>query len=1422
MKKFSNFLKRTIFLVLPAVFAFTLSLGHLSNVAPSYADESSSVSSDYDIENDIYTIRKTGDHSIELLFNANPRVYKNFRKHHLTELKDALIEILKDIVHTKITDLSKDEVDPETEDVDGTGGDYESIPEATYTGGGAFSEALVHDVHEYVSLKTYADMLTNYCSIGEGGVTGDPVLTRITSAVVVAYAHFWVKGQILRNDWPESEKENVYHDFCVILAQRLHSAFGVEKQDVYSQVYGAGSVILDTSYAVTLTQVTGLLNIILGKSTTGSDSLGVRDLLDTVSYVVPGSDPEVYIQNVRDEILSLVSNADAGSLRTFFKETPLSVIQSIEREIDFSGSDLDKILEDVGIGTFIDIASDIGVYKTQQIIGALVDFRDYKSDFISKVTEMTTARDVWKAIENIHIDDVEVMKEKQFIWDGLVELFSHFPPMSELKNYADNQWRHEFHVVLDTAVDEVVLDVNLGFKGNCKYLRKAADIIDRHLKIRQDGDHFEVEIDMPNFLANMYRYLCEADFFDDDLKHELWDLAFSTVDEAYQHVHQKTIADLMANAEQIDYKVLAESIVSADEIKEFFGISRFVTQERVDKFIDLVFKAINKGSTFDMERVYELVDEFYEIPADLKDQIDRVYEKVAKLLKKIAKRNYDAEFIHDYLSSHTSEEFNEKVENKIDHFLENAKVQKYYNRFQRLLEKVYAKVPQKYRTKSLMDFYQGDSVWSGSGDAHFNIKKIVRKIPKIGPKLADFLSAFFDRFPDYFSLDLKFTGRDLYRISYHVGNEVKTGALPIDTEATFWANRNSITVDEHEYGIVAWGEKTGENSYAHLTDMPARDVDAYPVYFTTSANISKPYDGLEATLEVTPNIEIAKDYEYVWYKDGVKVDGATEASLTVKNHSDSGTYYCEVNGVKLDEIVVSIDQVEVEFPTQTETIVWDGNSHDYYTSFGATSEDNLLYHGGGAVSEIEPGEYEVNLELKDTDNYVWSSYPGPFTWAISKKTITVTSSDLVWSDVGPFTYNGEEQSVELNGTKLPQGVHAEYTGNTGTNAGNYHAVATIVADDPAHYEVIGVTEASLDWTINKAHITVPGTVGLVQDEFSYDGSEHTVEINEAELPAGITGVNYSGTQKATEMGEYTVSVTYSYDEANYILDDYQHDFSWTITPRIIDISNVTWDYTGAFTFDEKAHSVSVINLPTDVKVEYSGTVKATARGTYLANAKLYTIPSCKLNYKGEIVDTKLLQLEWQIVGGTPVPVRSEFYSVEQNESGTSLVWMSLSQGVKGNYSLHAEEVDPSQYDFNKIVKTGYVDVVTVYNIDLYNDDDGTKVHLNVDATGKVIDPNFTFTVRILVPETHKDHELVLTYANENGEVSRLDGTRQGDYMVFTTNHLSVYGLVETHVAGSNATPYIVMAIVGAAALQATGGWILIILAKRKRRNVKDN
>ena len=1402
MKKFSMFLKRTILVVLPALFVCSLSVGQLHDVKPVSAEEISQ--SDYDVENEIYTIRKTGDHSLELLFNANPRVYKNFRKSHLEELKNSLKEILKDIVHTKISELADVTIDPDTSAVDGQGG-QENTPEAAYTGPiSPDNPEMVYPTGEYRTLEVYRQMVLDYTYDEDAGQSN---LYQVTRQVVVGYAYYYVKDYIERAGLVNNEQNraDVFNDFCTMLAFTTYSPFGHTIPETYAQFHYAGEEIISDEFEISLNDITAML-LLVEEDDSGTQETGVLDLLATLGG-----------QDAKDDILSVVQNAPKGEIKAFFANCPTPVIQAVLREIDFTGSDLSDMMENIGVDTFIEIAGDIGVEKTRDIIQYVNDFD--KTEFINKVTELTGAREVWNAIKSITIDGILVMKDKQFRFDGIVDLLKTVAPLSKLRNLEDSKWRHNFHIVLDTSVEQVTLDVNFGFKGNCKWLRKAAAIIDDHIKVEKVDGTYVIKVDAPKFLANMYRYILEADFLDDDLKHELWDLAFSTVEEAYEHVHEKTIWDLEENAAQIDYHQLAESIISADEIKKFFGISRFVTQERVDQFIDLLFKAINKGAEIDIEKVYELVDRFYEIPEDMKDKINQIYEKAHNLLKKIADRNYNSQDLHDLLSEYTSEEFNERVNNKIDEYLENATVQTYYSRAQRLLEKIYNRVPERFRNKSLMDYYQGNSVWSGSGSVHFNITKIVRKIPKIGPKLADALSALFDHFPTDLSLDLTFTGQDLYRISYHLGDEVKTGALPIDTDATFWANATQV-YDGGLHDIVGWAEQRDPTTYDYLDDMPARDVDAYPIWFTTSADVIKTYDGDEATLEVTPNLEVNHDYSFIWMKDGVILDGEDSSSLTVKNHSDSGTYVCYVDGVKQADIVVSIDQIIVEAPTQTVDIVWDGEEHAYYTTFGETSEDNLPYHGTGDVAETLPGDYTVQLEFNDPDNYAWDSGTGVYNWTIQKKNIIVHQEDIIWDYTAPFVYDGEEKSVHLVESELPDGVHVTYTNEAKTNAGDYIARAYIELDNPETCTLQGIDYSDLSWEIEKAKIVIPANVGLIQDRFEYDGHEHTVQFDESNLPEAITGVHLSGQTSATEKGEYTVRVSYDFDRDNYYIDtSYQKEFTWKIVPHAIDVSNVGWDYVSPFTYDGSVHSVQVTDLPTAVKVEYSGTVKATDAGTYLAYATLTTTPDYLLYYNGEYVESVGLELEWKIVKGAPEPTQSEFYSVETNEAGTPLVWVSLSSGIKGDYTLHAEEVDASKYNFNSLVNTGSVEVVTLYDINLY-DANKQIVNVNVDASGNVIDKNFTFTVRILVPESYKDHELVLAYVNAQGEVSRLEGTRDGNYMVYTTNHLSIYGLVETHVAGSEPFPYAIVAAAAVLGVQATTCWLLIVLAKRKRRMIK--
>lgn len=1535
MKKFSMFLKRTLLVVLPALFAGVLSIGQLHHVSTAHADgEGSELTSNVDVESDLYRVRKTGEHSVEILFTPELKKYKNFRKSNLTELQNALTDILTDIVEVRVTELAHDEGTIDTGGVDGqvdvdpVSGDVIIDEEPEYTGQ-EFPDLndavlLINNAEDYITLGTFADLVYNYAINPE---SGEHELSQLHTSAILAYAHYYLRETLIRHAGnPEfnSDPKAIINDLCAMLAYRLFARYDMTPAAVYaffcSRIAGYNPVpytsampsideilgrigdqgILRPDFQITLTHITGLLLLIKDNASAAeaeaseTEKLGVRNLLITIGG-----------ENIKEEIVYVINNSSNAEKAQFLAQIPYRIINALQNAISYDINDLIFFMENTDIGTWMDAASQYDQLRKEsdpsavEVIKNIVNFTpgmnsDARNEIITIVTQKTKPIDVWHSIDAITIvhnqQEIQIMKNKLLDFHKILELFESLPKTSELRDAADdsNIWVQNFGVNIHTAVvGDIELEFDIGFmEGSKKNLRKIAEILDEHIHIERVVDEYTVDIDLPGMIVNMYRYFMETDILSNDLKREIWDLVFGTVEQGYEYLHGKTLAELFANKDQIDYQELAEDITCVDEIREFFGIERDIPQEKLDNFVEKVLKIIEKGTSFDLEKVYELVDKFYKLTDADKNQIQKIYDKAVKLFERIINKFHNIDDIRDYLSD------GEAIQEKIDHYLENSKVQKYYSKLQRLLEKVYARIPDEYRQKSIMSYYKGNGYWAGSADKSFNLKKWIKRIPKIGSKINSILSSFFDEesLPGMVKVNLNVSSFDeygdpfLYGINYHLSDGVKSGALPIGVDATFFANRTTA-LDENgvPHNIVGWYEGANDN---YLFEMPARDVDAYPLYFNEFINGENvldldedgyvtTYTGDAITLKVeVNNTNVSHGYSYVWYKDGDIYESGISydpfSQIEVSSHSDSGVYCCVVDGVKTHEMKVTINKVKVTFPTADLTITWDDNDHKFYETmykdpehpeqgvYDAESAASLLFYAENeGVSGKEPGKYTDTLLLKDEDNYEWEENitNSKYTWEIVKKHIILEESNVLWDYVSAFTFdldeNGEaiERQVQLIDSLLPKDVEGnplcsvEYKENNDytskqSAAGTYTAKVVIKPADDAHYDlvvnnkVVKSYSSELTWKINPKETAKPEGMALINDEFNYNNVTYTPELDleNHPLPEGIIGyhlVNALNEEEAVEQllpGDYKVKAIYDVDP-NYVIvgDDYDV-FNWKINYRLIDITNVQWNYSSAFEFDGVTHSVELINVPSGVKVQYSGDYSAVEPGSYIAHATLTTDPT----YNKFVITDKdgnqtiidgsyaVIDLEWSIIDTGKIPTQSEFYSAETNESGKSFVWISLSGGVRGNYTLHAEKVETSEIDFDQIVETGYVEPIVCYDINFYNNKNNV-VHFDTDSAGKKL----TYTVRILIPNAYRDSDLVLTYVDGEGNVSRVEAETQGDYMVFTTEHLSIYGLVITHVAGSNIIPYVVTSAVVLLATQATLTWILILLAKRRRHNVKD-
>ena len=267
------------------------------------------------------------------------------------------------------------------------------------------------------------------------------------------------------------------------------------------------------------------------------------------------------------------------------------------------------------------------------------------------------------------------------------------------------------------------------------------------------------------------------------------------------------------------------------------------------------------------------------------------------------------------------------------------------------------------------------------------------------------------------------------------------------------------------------------------------------------------------------------------------------------------------------------------------------------------------------AAAYDAGIYTARAVLKyDTDNLTVIS-PGECQWRILKKKIDI--SGVCWDYSDPFVYDGGEHSIYL--ANLPEGVDAEYSGNTHIEAGKYAASAVLVPKDANNYEVPEINGCT--WSISKAELKLPELVWTDSSDFVYDGSEKSVEIfNDL---GDAVNVEYTGNTGRTAGRYYAKAIFSPVDDVNFRAPDPQ-GHSWTIKKAEFDMSGAHWDHAEPFVYDGSAKTVKVAGLPEGVRAEYTN-ASATEAGAYTAAARFSVLDSD--NYEDDIPD---MMLDWRI------------------------------------------------------------------------------------------------------------------------------------------------------------------------------------------------
>lgn len=267
------------------------------------------------------------------------------------------------------------------------------------------------------------------------------------------------------------------------------------------------------------------------------------------------------------------------------------------------------------------------------------------------------------------------------------------------------------------------------------------------------------------------------------------------------------------------------------------------------------------------------------------------------------------------------------------------------------------------------------------------------------------------------------------------------------------------------YTFTGWNTAANGTGIAYAVGEKIPSNESITVYaqwtlnaptVSVTGNATKQYDGGNVTLiAATP----VSGVTYQWQKGGADIDGATDATYTVKNVADSGSYTVKITDTEGKTAVssataISITKKEVAVPT-VESKTYNGTV--LTADVTGTADYDVTENVGGKNA----GAYDVVLTLKDAENYKWADSEEaaktiPFTVAPKKVELTVDNSTLKGAGSVTFTVDGvcegdtakvvcDVDSIKVDGLKasLPNAT-MEYTFTTDMG-GNYEPASCVVS-----------------------------------------------------------------------------------------------------------------------------------------------------------------------------------------------------------------------------------------------------------------------------------------------------------------------------------------------------------------------------------------
>ena len=325
-----------------------------------------------------------------------------------------------------------------------------------------------------------------------------------------------------------------------------------------------------------------------------------------------------------------------------------------------------------------------------------------------------------------------------------------------------------------------------------------------------------------------------------------------------------------------------------------------------------------------------------------------------------------------------------------------------------------------------------------------------------------------------------------------------------------------------------------------------------------------------------------------------------------------------------EEVNENFNTIDINYGDYTDVTELINNKLTVVVNYSDQTSNNLIYDNvGGGFSivglpqNLNANEEGYNLTLS------YKNFSQDLILIIRKVDIDFSYVGWSYDDSDPFTYDGEEKTIEL--INIPDNVEVTYKNNTATNAGTYTATAILEYDD-INYNIINDDTLVLtqQWTINKAQIDMFGVNWDYNsyEPFTYDGNEREVKLTN--LPEGVE-VSYEN-NKAANAGTYTAIATLIYDTTNYELTNvsFEQTIDWTINKQVVERPIKV---SGRLFYNGQEQTGVIYDAEyEDVRFKVIGDTTATNAGQY---SVIFALVNIK-NYKWDDGTANNVNIEWEI------------------------------------------------------------------------------------------------------------------------------------------------------------------------------------------------